>query len=93
MYYGPINNATTILGNIYSVSQIIFNQINNALNPMIAAYNNLAATGQSGVQGQINATIITINTFSANLNSFINNWSALFNVIVGLFRTVHYLNK
>lgn len=51
MYYGPINSSSTILGNINSVSQVIFSQINDVLNPMIVAYNNLDSTGQSGVQG------------------------------------------
>lgn len=80
MYYGPINSSSTILGNIYSVSENIFSQINNVLNPMITAYNDLVVTSQSGVQGQINATVTSIGTFSITLNSFINNWSALFNV-------------
>lgn len=50
------------------------------LNPLITAYNDLTVTGQSGVQGQINATITAIDTFSTTLNLFINNWSVLFNV-------------
>ena len=47
---------------------------------MIAAYNNLAATGQAGVQGQITTATSSIAQFSINLNSFANNWSSLFGV-------------
>jgi hypothetical protein len=60
---------------------------------MIAAYNNLIATGQAGVQAQMTTTISSIGLFQIVLNSFINNWSSLFTVNTRLFRIVACLSK
>ena len=60
---------------------------------MIAAYNNLTATNETGVQNQITATIDDISTFSVTLNSFITNWNRFFNVIFDRLRIKQHLIK
>lgn len=80
LYYGPTSNSSTILGNIYYTSNIIFNQINNVLQPMIYAWGNLSALTQAGVVTQMTATITSSSTLQATLNGYMSNIGSFFNV-------------
>jgi hypothetical protein len=49
LFYGPETINTTILGKAYYKSSIIFEEINNVLDPMIAAWGRLKTTTKTGV--------------------------------------------
>jgi hypothetical protein len=50
LYLGPTSNSTKILGNIKAKLAVIFDEVNSALDSMIASWNNvLSIKTQAGV--------------------------------------------
>jgi hypothetical protein len=80
MFYGPTSDSTKILGSIYTSSDVIFTQINNALDPMIAAWGRLTTTTQAGVTAQMTATSTAITSLKSNIDDYISAIYKLFYV-------------
>ena len=80
MFYGPTADSTKILGSIYTSSDVIFTQINNILDPMIASWGRLSTTTSSGVTNQMTATSTSITSLKSSINSYINSIFKLFYV-------------
>lgn len=56
MYYGPDTDDTKILGNMYSQLAVIFEEVNEALDPMIEKWVHLEGETESVVTGRITDT-------------------------------------
>jgi hypothetical protein len=80
LFYGPTTNSSTILGNIYSSSSVIFNEINAVLDPMITAWSHLSAATEAGVLSQMTATLSSSSTLQANLSNFMTKIGSFFSV-------------
>lgn len=89
MHYGPTTNSSTILGKMYSTSSVIFNEINNVFDPMIAAWTNLTTATQSGVNNQMTATLTSSANLQININDFQSKLGKFFNVFMFIFRINH----
>jgi len=76
MYLGPSSDSTKILGVIKSNLNVIFNQINGALDVMISSYNSIQTTTQLGVQSQITSFINSVTDFNTKISVYLNDVGA-----------------